>query len=28
VRTRGYWTLGFGVAWMITRSSRLVASED
>jgi MipA family protein len=28
VRTRGYWTAGFGVAWMITRSSRLVASDD
>jgi hypothetical protein len=28
VKTRGYWTLGFGVAWMIAQSTRLVASED
>jgi outer membrane scaffolding protein for murein synthesis (MipA/OmpV family) len=28
VKTRSYWTAGFGVAWMITRSTRLVASED
>jgi MipA family protein len=28
VKTRGYWTAGFGVAWMITRSTRLVASEN
>ena len=28
VKTRRYWTLGFGVAWMISQSTRLVASED
>jgi outer membrane scaffolding protein for murein synthesis (MipA/OmpV family) len=28
VKTRNYWTMGFGVAWMITQSTRLVASED
>jgi outer membrane scaffolding protein for murein synthesis (MipA/OmpV family) len=28
VKTRGYWTLGFGVAWMIAKSTRLVESEE
>jgi outer membrane protein len=28
VRTRGYWTLGFGVAWMIAKSTRLVESAE
>jgi outer membrane protein len=28
VKTRDYWTMGFGVSWMITQSTRLVASED
>jgi MipA family protein len=28
VKTRDYWTMGFGVAWMITKSTRLVESED
>lgn len=28
VKTRGYWTLGFGVAWMIAKSPRLVESEE
>jgi MipA family protein len=28
VKTRSYWTLGFGVAWMIAQSTQLVASEN
>ena len=28
VKTRDYWTMGFGVAWMITQSTRLVASDE
>jgi len=28
VKTRDYWTMGFGVAWMISQSTRLVASEE
>jgi outer membrane protein len=28
VKTRDYWTMGFGVAWMITQSTRLVASHE
>ncbi len=28
VQTRGYWTAGFGVAWMIAKSTRLVASQE
>lgn len=28
VKTRGYWTLGFGVAWMIAKSTRLVESAE
>ncbi|GAC1457783.1 MAG: hypothetical protein PVS2B3_04490 [Steroidobacteraceae bacterium] len=28
VKTHGYWTAGFGVAWMIARSPRLVASDE
>lgn len=28
VKTHGYWTAGFGVAWMIARSDRLVASQE
>ena len=28
VTTHGYWTLGFGVAWMISKSTRLVESKE
>jgi outer membrane scaffolding protein for murein synthesis (MipA/OmpV family) len=28
VKTHGYWTAGFGVSWMIARSTRLVASDE
>jgi outer membrane scaffolding protein for murein synthesis (MipA/OmpV family) len=28
VTTHGYWTLGFGVAWMIAKSTRLVESNE
>jgi MipA family protein len=28
VTTHGYWSLGFGVAWMITKSTRLVESKE
>jgi outer membrane scaffolding protein for murein synthesis (MipA/OmpV family) len=28
VTTHGYWTLGFGVAWMIAKSTRLVESKE
>lgn len=28
VATHGYWTLGFGVAWMIAKSTRLVESKE
>jgi outer membrane scaffolding protein for murein synthesis (MipA/OmpV family) len=28
VRTRGYWAAGFGMAWMVAKSSRQVSGDD